>query len=178
MGLGVLVGLAALFTLGVLGGAVGFLGGATAARRAQPVLVAAVVALLASAALTLFEQPLSAARIYNFPTDHHLAEIAAAIAAVLLFAGLVGIVAWPDRATWPRVPSRQRVEDVKADRRMLGRLPNSTIAAALVAVLFASLSLLQLGDQRWGRVGIAVAIAVLVVAAFLAITWSRRVDAG
>ena len=47
VGLGLLVGLGGLFMVGALGGVVGFLAGAAAARRPQAVLVAAGVALLA-----------------------------------------------------------------------------------------------------------------------------------
>jgi peptidoglycan/LPS O-acetylase OafA/YrhL len=177
LGLGLLVGLAGLFMVGVLGGAVGFLAGAAAARRAQCVLAAAGVALLASAALTILEQPLSDTEISAFPADHHLAEVAAAIAAVLLLAGLVGMVARRDQATMLRVPPPKEFESTPAGRKLPERLPTSTIAAVLAAVLLASLILLQLGDQRWHPVAIAVAIAVLILAVVLAVARSRRLRA-
>jgi lysylphosphatidylglycerol synthetase-like protein (DUF2156 family) len=178
VGLGLLVGLAGLFMVGVLGGAVGFLAGAAAARRGQAVLAAAGVALLASAALTLFEQPLSETDISAFPADHRLAEVAAAIAAVLLLAGLAGIVTRGDRATALRVAPPKEFKNTAAARKMPERLPTSTIAAVLAAVLLASLTLLQIGDQRWHSVAIGVAIAVLILAAVLAVARSRGMRAG
>ena len=78
---------------GALGGVVGLVAGAAAARRPRVVLVAAAAALVATAAFTVLEQPLTEASIPNFPVNHPAAELFAKVAAVLLLAGLAGIFA-------------------------------------------------------------------------------------
>ena len=174
LGLGLLVGLAGLFMVGVLGGPVGFLAGAAAARRAHTVLAGAGGTLAVSALLTLIEQPLGETNVPGFPVHHQVAEVAGAIAAVLLLAGMAGIIARQARATPPRVHQSSGFERATAGGKLLGRLPTSTIAAVLAAVLLASLSLLQLGDQRWQSVTISVAMVVLILAGVLAIAHFRR----
>jgi hypothetical protein len=91
--LGLLVGLAGLVVAGAVGALIGFVGGALAAWRPRIVLLAACVALLATMAFTLFEQPLAVSGIPGFPLSHPLAELAAKAATVFLLAGLAGMAA-------------------------------------------------------------------------------------
>jgi hypothetical protein len=65
--LGLAVGLVGFFMVGALGAVVGFLAGVAARYRTGVVLMAAAVALLVTAALTIFERPLSGNDIYGFP---------------------------------------------------------------------------------------------------------------
>ena len=60
--------------------------------------MAAAAALFATAAFTVLEQPLTEADIPIFPLSHPLAELFAKVAAVLLLAGLAGIVASEPRS--------------------------------------------------------------------------------
>jgi disulfide bond formation protein DsbB len=176
IGLGLLVAVGGLFMIGLLGAVAGGLAGAAAARRPRLVLAGAGLALIVAAALTLLEEPLSETAISAFPPDHGLAEAAAAIAAVLVLGGLAGLVARRDLATAPRWPPVAEPEG--GGGTMLGRLPNSTVAAVAAAVLLASvILLLPIGDQRWQPVGIAAAIAVLILAG-VAVARNRRLSSG
>jgi hypothetical protein len=131
--LGLLVGLGGFVMLGPLGAAVGLIGGAAASRRAQAVLMAAALALFAAAALTIFEEPLDERHLGpGFVTERSLAEIAGAIAGVLLLAGLAGLLADRDRTRAPSLPAEKA--DVGGQR-----VPTSTIIAVLAAGLLAAL---------------------------------------
>lgn len=164
--LGLLVGVAGLFMTGVVGAVVGFLAGLVVARRPRPVLLGSCIALFAAAILTILERPLSGAGLYDFPNHHPLANVAAAIAAVLLLAGLVDVVARLDLAAVPHPAS----EPAHGSR---SRTPKSTIAAILAAILVAAISVSQLGDRRWEGPALAVALAVLLLGAALAISHYR-----
>jgi uncharacterized membrane protein YqjE len=150
-----------------VGGLVGLLAGAVAAHRAQPVLIAAASVLLAAAGFTVLEEPLTEVRVLTFAENHPLADLAAKVAAVLLLAGLAGILARRDRDATPPMP----VRDLEG---ALPQVPTPTIAAVLAVTLLAALVLWQIGDRRWEGTALAVAVALLVLAAVLAIARLRR----
>lgn len=155
-GLGLLVGLGGLVMVGVVGGVVGLPAGMAAARRPRAVLVAAGLALFVTAALTVLERPLSESEIAGFPDNHPLADVTAAIAGVLLLAGLAGILAHRDRSPAPRMTA-------EGPDGAAPRMQTSTIAAFLAVTLLAALLLWRLGDRSWEVAALPVAIAVLVI---------------
>ena len=150
--LGLLIALGGLLIAGPLGGAAGLLAGVAAARWTLAVLLAAAAALFAAAALTVFERPLSEFAIYGFPQDHSLANSAGAIAAVLLLAGLAGLIVHGLHASEPRPPA----EDPTAGATK--RVPTETIAAILAVALFAAAVLWRIGDRTWEAPALAVAV--------------------
>lgn len=158
--LGLMVGLGGLVMIGVIGAVVGLLAGMAAVRRPRTVLVAAGLALFAAAVLTVLEQPLSASGIYGFPDNHPGANVAAALAGVLLLAGLAGMLANRDYTPAPQLPADGL--DAAAPR-----VPTSKIAAVLAVTLLGALMLLRLGDRLWEGAALAVAVMVLILAAVL-----------
>jgi O-antigen/teichoic acid export membrane protein len=172
--LGLLAGWGGLLVAGALGGVLGFVAGAAAARRPRTVLVAAAVALVATAALTVLEQPLTEAGIPRFPVNHPAAELFAKLAAVLLLAGLAGTFAFERHSDRARLPRTVRNNSAPERARATPRLPISTIAAIVGAVLLAAFTLWQIGDRRWEGTAPVVAITVLGFAGILAVVERLR----
>jgi O-antigen/teichoic acid export membrane protein len=158
--LALIAGLGGFVVAGVVGGVVGLVAGVAAARRAQRVLLAAAVALVATAGFTVLERPLTNVVLYNFPLNHPGAEFFAKVAAALLFAGLAGGFALDHRAH-VRVPHVVDANRGRPDSGAIRRVPISTIAAIGAAGLVAALILWLIGDRRWE--GVAPAFAVTVV---------------
>jgi O-antigen/teichoic acid export membrane protein len=176
--LGLAVAVAGFLIAGAVGAVVGVLGGLAAARRPQLVLIAAASALFATAAFTVFEQPLDEANIPVFPLSYPLADFAAAIAAVLLLAGLAGIVASRSRGVGSPLddgePPRTATAAPSVAPGATSIVPRSTIAAVLACALLATLVLWQIGDQRWEGTVPGLAIALLGLAGVLALSQRIR----
>lgn len=160
--LALVAGLGGLLVFGLLGALVGVLAGPAAARDPRRVLLAAGVALLITAALTMVEQPLELSGIIDFPHRHGAANVAGAIAAVLLLAGLAGLFAQPEMRATRRL-GRGVVHGPS-------RVPTSTLAALLGATLLGCLALSQFGDRDWGAAPLVLAILVLILGMAL-VTW-------
>jgi hypothetical protein len=156
-GLAVVVGAVGFLMVGIVGLVAGIPAGAVAARRTRPVFLASAAALVVTMALTILERPLSEANIAGFASQHDLAEIAGAVAAVLLLGALVGVLAH----------CRHRLPGNRALTSQAGQgerpVPTATIAPVLVAALVGALALWGVGDRMEG-LAIAVLIAVLVLA--------------
>lgn len=161
--LGLLAGAGGLFIAGPVGGLVGVLAGMAGARQPQGVILAAALALLLTAAFTVLEEPLSVAQIPAFPVDHSLADLAGKVTAVLLLAGLIGVLASLGFPTASRMPAEE-LEDAAVDSVMRERFPSSTVAAVLTVALLGSLVLWQVGDQRWHWTAPAVVLTVTILA--------------
>jgi O-antigen/teichoic acid export membrane protein len=169
--LGALVGVGGFAIAGTLGGLVGLLAGCIAARRERLVLIAAGLALLVTAALTLLERPLSDSlpSLTGFPNNHPDANVAGAIAGVLLLAGVAGLLApHRDRPPGPPPPEGPPGDGTR-------RPPASTLVSVLVAALLGALTLWWLGDRSWEAEAIAAsAIAVLLLAAAVVLALRHR----
>ena len=174
LAVGLLGGWGGLVVAGAAGGVVGFVAGAAAARWPRAVLVAAATALVATAAFTVLEQPLTDSGISNFPVRHPLAELTGKIAAVLLLTGLAAVAASELRSRRPHRPRTVSTTAAPMDPRRAPRVPISTIAAIVAAGLLASLILWQIGDRRWEGTAPVVAITVLGFAAVLAVVQRLR----
>jgi hypothetical protein len=154
--LGILVGLGALLLVGLVGAPVGFLAGVATARHTRLVLISAAFALFVTAVLTLIEEPLNESGILAFPQSHGVANVAGAIAATLLLAGLAGLFAGRDAVP---EPERARQDAVGG----ISRVPASTVAAILAASLLGCFALWRLGDSDWGATPLVLAIVVVLV---------------
>jgi len=159
VGLGLLTAVGAFFVVGPLGGVVGLIAGALAARRVRATLLGAGAALLVAALLTILEQPLTQDNVNGFPGDHPLANLAGAIAAVFLLGGLIGMLAKGD---YPL--GRTRAEPIAGPPE---RVPISTIAAVLAAMDLGALTLSLLGDQLWETAALVLTLTLTLTLALL-----------
>jgi hypothetical protein len=168
----VLVGLVGLFLIGWLGAVVGFFGGLAAARQPRPVFLGAAVALFVAAVLTILERPLRESEIYSFPQQHDLANVAGAIAGVLLLAGAAGLIAQRDQ------PAPDLLLAEAADTGDSARLPTSTILAILTASLLGAFALSAFGDRDWGAIPVGLATVASILAAVVIALRRRWAPAG
>jgi hypothetical protein len=160
MALGILTGLGGLLLVGLVGAPVGFLAGVATARHPRLVLISAAFALFVTAVLTLIEEPLDESGILAFPQSHGVANVAGAIAATLLLAGLAGMLAERDA-----MPETERIDqDVVGG---MSRVPASTVAAILAASLVGCFALWRLGDRDWGAAPLVLAVVVVLAGAAL-----------
>jgi O-antigen/teichoic acid export membrane protein len=168
--LALVAGLGGLLVAGVLGGAAGLVAGAAASVRARRVLLGAALALVATAAFSVLEQPLTDDALYDFPLTHTDAEFFAKLAATLLLAGLLGSFARDRGADRTRAPHTASVDSREPESRATVSVPMSKIAGIAAAALIAALALWLIGDRRWAGAAPAVAVTIvgvtLLIAAF------------
>ncbi len=150
-----LLGVLGFVVGGVIGALVGVAAGVAGPQRARVMFLAAGLALLLTAALTLLEGSLTVDAIYGFPRERPAANLFGAMAAVLLLAGLVGTMASRSKAPPSRV-------DAAVPEPARG-VPESTIAALAASTLLGTLMLWLLGDNRWEGVAPWLAIGVVLL---------------
>lgn len=151
--LGLVATAGGFFVAGPVGGAVGLIAGVLAARNVRAVLVGAVGALFLAALFTLVEGPLGEPDISAFPGNHPLANLAGAIAAVCLLAGLLGMFAKRDHSV-ARMPAERPAGESQ-------RLSISAIVAVLAATFLGALALALLADQLWRAAALGLAVLAL-----------------